>query len=86
VREQSESAKAEAAEWQRKYESFSVDSKVAVSKATSQKERALKQAQAREDSMRGEYAQRISEKVHFFAYHILLICTRKSEIYPSKWC
>lgn len=62
VREQSESAKAEAAEWQRKYESLSVDSKVAVSKATSQKERALKQAQAREDSMRGEYAQRISEK------------------------
>ncbi|KAG0586780.1 hypothetical protein KC19_2G116600 [Ceratodon purpureus] len=62
VKEQSESAKAWGAEWQRKYQSLSADTKVAVGKATSQKERALKHAQAREDSMRAEYVQRISEK------------------------
>jgi len=73
VREQSESAKAEAAEWQRKYESVTADTKVAVGKANSQKERALAQSRAREDSVRAEYVQKFSEKVRLSAYCILLV-------------
>lgn len=64
LREQSESVKAEAAEWQRKYETVAADTKAAVEKTTAQKERALKQAQLREDSMRAEYTAKISEKEH----------------------
>ena len=85
MKEQSESAKAEAAEWQRKFESLSVSTKVSVEKANSQKERALKQAQAREDTIRAEYAQKISEKVQFFAFYILLFCRRKIDIKSCKW-
>lgn len=80
MKEQSVSAKAEAAEWQRKYESLSADTKITIGKATSQKERALKQAQAREDSMRAEYAQKISEKVRYFAFHVLLFYRRLKHI------
>lgn len=65
VREQSEAAKAEAAEWQRKYEYVAADTKAAIEKATAQKERALKQSQLREDSMRAEYAAKLSEKVRW---------------------
>lgn len=63
VREQSEAAKAEATEWQRKYEFVAADTKTAVEKANAHKERALKQSQLREDSMRAEYARKFSEKV-----------------------
>lgn len=73
VREQSESAKAEAAEWQRKYESVTADTKVAIGKANTQKERALSQARSREDSIRAEYILQISEKVQSSAYRILLV-------------
>ncbi|XP_024393848.1 uncharacterized protein [Physcomitrium patens] len=62
LREQSESVKFEAVEWQRKYEAIASDTKAAVEKATAHKERALKQAQLREDSMRAEHVAKLSDK------------------------
>lgn len=70
LREQSESVKFEAVEWQRKYEAIASDTKAAVEKATAHKERALKQAQLREDSMRAEHVAKLSDKVSFSVNHI----------------
>lgn len=63
VKEQSESAKAEAIEWQRKHDTVAAQTKAAVEKASAQKDRAIKQSQLREDQHRAEYAQKLSQKV-----------------------
>lgn len=66
TREQSESAKEEATEWRCKYEAAAADTKAAIERATAQKDRAISQAQLREDSLRAEFATTVSQKVIFF--------------------
>lgn len=63
VKEQSESAKAEAIEWQRKHDAVAAGTKAALERANGQRERAAKQAQLREDTHRAEYALTLSQKV-----------------------
>lgn len=56
AREQAEAAKEEASEWKRKHDVAIKESRHGVEKATIMQERATKQAQAREDSLRAEFA------------------------------
>ena len=63
IREQSDSAKEEAQEWHRKHDAVASDTKAAVERASVQRDRAIKQAQLREDSLRAEYALSLSQKV-----------------------
>ncbi|BBN10139.1 guanylate-binding protein 1/3/4/7 [Marchantia polymorpha subsp. ruderalis] len=62
AREQSESAKEEAAEWRRKHDSVVADSRAAVERSNALRERANKQHQLREDALRAEFASSIAEK------------------------
>lgn len=67
IREQCESAKEEATEWRCKYEAAAADTKAAIERATAQKDRAISQAQLREDSLRAEFAATVSQKVILFS-------------------
>ncbi|KAL2611319.1 hypothetical protein R1flu_023011 [Riccia fluitans] len=62
AREQSESAKEEAAEWRRKHDSVVADSRASVERANALREKANKQHQLREDALRAEFASSIAEK------------------------
>lgn len=63
MKEQSESAKEEAAEWRRKHDTVAADTKAAVERAVVQKDRAIKQAQLREDALRADFAATVAQKV-----------------------
>ncbi len=75
MKEQSESAKEEAAEWKRKHEAVAVETKEVIERAISQKDKAIKQAQVREDTLRAEFTATVSQKVNdpFDREHVL--CT-----------
>jgi hypothetical protein len=62
VREQAESAKEEAAEWRRKYDSIATSTKTAAEKAIAQKDRAVEQARLREDALRAEFSANLAQK------------------------
>jgi uncharacterized NAD(P)/FAD-binding protein YdhS len=66
VREQAESAKEEAAEWRRKYDSIATSTKTAAEKAMAQKDRAVEQARLREDALRAEFSATLAQKVKAF--------------------
>ncbi len=64
MKEQSESAKEEAAEWKRKHEAVASETKEVIERTISQKDKALKQAQVREDTLRAEFTATVSQKVN----------------------
>ncbi len=64
MKEQSESAKEEAAEWKRKHEAVAVETKEVIERTISQKDKAIKQAQVREDTLRAEFTATVSQKVN----------------------
>ena len=63
MREQCEAAKEEAAEWRHKHETVQADTKAAIERATVSKDRAIRQAQLREDALRADFAGTVSQKV-----------------------
>ena len=63
TREQCEAAKEEAAELRHKHETVEADTKVAIERATVSKDRAIRQAQLREDALRADFAATASRKV-----------------------
>lgn len=63
VREQAESAQEEASEWKRKYEVAVGEAKNALQRAALAQERTNKKVQEREDALRAELANQLSEKV-----------------------
>jgi hypothetical protein len=73
MKEQSESAKEEAAEWKRKYEAVAVETKEVIERTISQKDKAIKQAQLHEDTLRAEFTATVSRKVNdpFEREHVL---------------
>jgi len=73
MKEQSESAKEEAAEWKRKYEAVAVETKEVIERTISQKDKAIKQAQVHEDTLRAEFTATVSRKVNdpFEREHVL---------------
>jgi len=73
MKEQSESAKEEAAEWKRKHEAVAVETKEVIERTISQKDKAIKQAQVHEDTLRAEYTATVSRKVNdpFEREHVL---------------
>lgn len=64
MKEQSESAKEEAAEWKRKHEAVAAETKEVIERTISQKDKAIKQAQVREDTLRAEFTATVSQKVN----------------------
>nr|CAD1823814.1 unnamed protein product [Ananas comosus var. bracteatus] len=62
VREQAESAQEEASEWKRKYEVAVGEAKNALQRAALAQERTNKKVQEREDALRAELANQLSEK------------------------
>eukprot|EP00252_Welwitschia_mirabilis_P006983 TRINITY_DN1796_c0_g2_i1.p1 TRINITY_DN1796_c0_g2~~TRINITY_DN1796_c0_g2_i1.p1 ORF type:complete len:846 (+),score=251.56 TRINITY_DN1796_c0_g2_i1:162-2699(+) len=62
AREQAESAKEEAIEWKRKHDAAAKELQTVSEKAAELRERANKQAQIREDTLRAEFASAISQK------------------------
>ncbi|KAJ7539141.1 hypothetical protein O6H91_11G078500 [Diphasiastrum complanatum] len=62
AREQSEAAKEEAAEWRRKHDAAVTESRVVIDKATLHRDRAVKQAQQREDAVRAELSVVVDQK------------------------
>ncbi|KAG0631284.1 hypothetical protein M758_1G241000 [Ceratodon purpureus] len=62
MREQCEAAKEEAAEWRHKHETVEADTKAAIERATVSKDRAIRQAQLREDALRADFAATVSQK------------------------
>ncbi|KAL3682521.1 hypothetical protein R1sor_000543 [Riccia sorocarpa] len=62
AKEQSESAKEEAAEWRRKHDTVVSDSRAALERSNALREKANKQHQLREDALRAEFASSIAEK------------------------
>lgn len=62
AREQVESAKEEALEWRRKHDLAVKESQTSLQRATSLHERASKQAQLREDTLRAEFSATIAQK------------------------
>jgi len=63
MREQCEAAKEEATEWRHKYETVEAETKASIERATVSKDRAIKQAQLREDALRADFAATVAEKV-----------------------
>ncbi|XP_047317517.1 guanylate-binding protein 3-like [Impatiens glandulifera] len=61
-REQAESAQEEAGEWKRKYDIAFKEAKAALEKAAVVQERAHKQTQEREDDLRAEWSEALTEK------------------------
>lgn len=74
MREQLEASKEEATEWRHKYETVEADTKAAIERANVSKDRALKQAQLREDALRADFAAAVALKVlgHIISVHSLL--------------
>jgi chromosome segregation ATPase len=62
MKEQSESAKEEAAEWKRKHEAVAVETKEVIERTISQKDKAIKQAQVHEDTLRAEFTATVLRK------------------------
>ncbi|RLM99095.1 guanylate-binding protein 1-like [Panicum miliaceum] len=62
TREQAESAQEEASEWKRKYEVAVSEAKTALQRAAVAQERTNKKVQEREDALRAELANQLSEK------------------------
>ncbi|WOK99270.1 guanylate-binding protein 3 [Canna indica] len=62
IREQAASAQEEASEWKRKYDVVVADAKIALERAAVAQERTNKKAQAREDTLRAEFADQMSMK------------------------
>ncbi|RWW18787.1 hypothetical protein GW17_00017202 [Ensete ventricosum] len=62
VREQAASAQEEASEWKRKYDVAVGDAKTALERAAVAQERTNKKVQAREDTLRTEYAEQLATK------------------------
>ncbi|KAL6610781.1 hypothetical protein ACP70R_040750 [Stipagrostis hirtigluma subsp. patula] len=62
VREQAESAQEEASEWKRKYEVAVSEAKTALQRAAVAQERTNKKVQEREDTLRAELSNQLSEK------------------------
>jgi chromosome segregation ATPase len=62
MREQLEASKEEATEWRHKYETVEADTKAAIERANVSKDRALKQAQLREDALRADFAAAVALK------------------------
>lgn len=62
MREQCEAAKEEAAEWRHKHDTVEADTKAAIERATVSKDRAIKQAQLREDALRADFAATLAQK------------------------
>jgi hypothetical protein len=63
TREQADSAQEEASEWKRKYEVAVTEAKTALQRAAVAQERTNKKVQEREDALRTELANQLSEKV-----------------------
>lgn len=62
MREQCDAAKEEAVEWRHKHDTIEADTKAAIERATVSKDRAIRQAQLREDALRAEFAAAAAQK------------------------
>jgi chromosome segregation ATPase len=80
TREQADSAQEEASEWKRKYEVAVSEAKTALQRAAVAQERTNKKVQEREDVLRSELANQLSEKVilsQCYAVHSFSQCPGK---------
>lgn len=68
AREQAASAQEGASEWKRKYDVAAGEAKSALERAAVAQERTNKKAQAREDTLRAEFAVKLAQKVTYIAY------------------
>lgn len=76
MREQCDAAKEEAVEWRHKHDTIEADTKAAIERATVSKDRAIRQAQLREDALRAEFAAAAAQKVPIHTVRSLFYFSR----------